>query len=91
LGIVSAKVAAASPDAAHIAKFNSRSEPGFLAALEDKLRTQSNEQTGAAKMVSFVRKAAKAEDLNGGLIAKQILLIPVIRWVSMRPGMWFLL
>ncbi|KAJ7855345.1 hypothetical protein B0H13DRAFT_1903173 [Mycena leptocephala] len=76
LGIVSAKVAAASPDAAHIAKFNSRSEPGFLAALEDKLRTQSNEQTGAAKMVSFVRKAAKAEDLNGGLIAKQILLIP---------------
>lgn len=79
MGITSLNAPPGFPNAARMTAFNSRTEPGYLTELEDKLRRLSNEHTGAAAMVKFLRASAHADALKGGQIAKQILLVYRVR------------
>ncbi|KAK7050362.1 hypothetical protein R3P38DRAFT_3173702 [Favolaschia claudopus] len=74
-GITRSNLAPTEPDEEHIARFNMRTEPGYIKIVEEKLRTLSSQHTGAHKMLKVLRQRARDDAESGSLIAKKILLV----------------
>ncbi|KAJ7159877.1 hypothetical protein C8R43DRAFT_1124237 [Mycena crocata] len=72
-GITRSDAAPAQPSDEHIARFNLRYVPGFIATLEDRLRKEASEHSGAAAMVKFLRTSARENARQGCNIASNIL------------------